>query len=207
MNHYTTDIAESPAMSVLSTACAEIGLDAGGAELVRLGENALYRIPGGIVTRIARPGQHAAAEREVRIAAWLADNDVPAVRPSAGVDQSISVVDRVVTFWEKLPPHRAGTPTEVADVLRRLNSLAPPTGFHPAETGPLRTHRLPAALTATIPVWLDSRCVGTPRSIRLAGGRSTTGTTWRCRRAVVRPSRRQLGPIRSCRRWIPRRRG
>lgn len=163
MNHDidTAESAELTVRTILTTACATAGLEAGGAELLRYGENALYRLPGGIVARIARGGQHAAAQREVRVAAWLADNDVPAVRPTTGVDQPVIVADRAVTFWDELPPHRTGTPAEVADALRRLHSLAPPAGFHLPQLDPFVRigTRIDAAtiLTTTERTWLHQR--------------------------------------------------
>ncbi|WUV60441.1 aminoglycoside phosphotransferase family protein [Amycolatopsis sp. NBC_01480] len=74
---------------MLRDACDQAGIDARGAEPIRLGENAILRLPGGIVARIARSGQHAAAAREVRIARWLADHDIPAVRALDDLGQPI----------------------------------------------------------------------------------------------------------------------
>ena len=52
---------------------------------MRLGENALYRLPGGIVARVSRVGQFAAAAREVAVARWLEANHVPAVPSQVGM--------------------------------------------------------------------------------------------------------------------------
>ena len=41
----------------LRAACAQLGLDGAHAELIRLAENAIYRLPGRLVARISRPGQ------------------------------------------------------------------------------------------------------------------------------------------------------
>jgi aminoglycoside phosphotransferase (APT) family kinase protein len=114
---------------VLADACAQAGLDPRGAQPIRLGENAIIGLPGGIVVRIARPGQLTAATREIQIARWLAEQDVPAVRAVDGIDQPVHVDGRAVTFWRELPPHQQGTPTQVAQALRRLHSLPIPTGF------------------------------------------------------------------------------
>ncbi|MET9243882.1 aminoglycoside phosphotransferase family protein [Nonomuraea sp. NPDC003709] len=110
-------------------ASRRIGLDPTDAELMRLGENALYRFPGGIVARVSRAGQLGAAAREVAVARWLEANQVPAVRAWPDVDQPIEVDGRAVTWWRELPPHRHGTAPMVATALRRLHDLPPPTGF------------------------------------------------------------------------------
>lgn len=114
---------------VLWSACAVAGLDAGRAELVRSSENAVYRLPGGVVVRIGRPGQLGPAEDEVSIARWLDGAGVPAVQVLPGVDQPVDVDGRPVTFWRELPPHAHGTPAQVAAALRRLHALPRPTTF------------------------------------------------------------------------------
>ncbi len=115
--------------TVLAEACAQAGLDFRGAKPIRLGENAIVGLPGGIVVRIARPGQFAAASREVQIARWLAEQGVPAVRVVEGITQPVHTLGRAVTFWHELPPHEHATPAQVADALRRLHELPVPTGF------------------------------------------------------------------------------
>ncbi|MGH3755148.1 MAG: phosphotransferase [Pseudonocardiaceae bacterium] len=115
---------------LLRRACDQAGIDVHGAEPIRLGENAIFRLPGGIVARIARSGQQDAARREVRIAQWLAEHDIPAVRALDDIDQPINTDGRAVTFWHELPDHHNGTPTQVAQILRRLHDL-PLTEGHP----------------------------------------------------------------------------
>ncbi|GAA3852321.1 aminoglycoside phosphotransferase family protein [Saccharothrix violaceirubra] len=133
----------------LVDACARLGLDPAEAEPVRLGENAVYRLPGGIVVRISRPGQHHAAEKEIRIARWLADHDVPAVRALDSVAQPILSGDRAATFWEELPPHRHGTPAEVAGAIRRLHDLPVPDDLPLGDLDPFvrLRDRIDSALT------------------------------------------------------------
>jgi aminoglycoside phosphotransferase (APT) family kinase protein len=114
---------------ILVAACEQVGLDADDAEAIRLGENAIFRLPEGVVVRIARPGQFAAAAKEIRVARWFTDHGVPAVRALADVEQPIAVEQRPVTFWEELPPHRHGTVVEVADALRLLHDLPLPDGL------------------------------------------------------------------------------
>lgn len=111
--------------SVLTKIVQTIGLTSDGADPIRLAENDLWRLPGQVVVRIARPGQAAAAAREVRVTRWLAEHGVPAVRP-LGIDQPVTVDGRTATFWEELPPHRAGDQSDLAPLLRRLHQLPPP---------------------------------------------------------------------------------
>jgi thiamine kinase-like enzyme len=146
--------------TVLEEAAAKAGLRAHGAEVIRLSENDLWRLPGGVVARIARPGQHAAALREVRVTRWLAQHGVPAVRPLA-IEQPVLVEDRATTFWEELPPHRPGTAAEIAPLLRQLHDLSPP-GFEIGRLDPFVRieQRLNAANTvpAADRVWLLKHC-------------------------------------------------
>ncbi|MET8004271.1 aminoglycoside phosphotransferase family protein [Nonomuraea glycinis] len=117
---------EDDTLAVLQAACLRAGLDPEGAQLVRRGENVIYRLHGRIIARIARRGQAAAADREVRIARWLEAHDVAAVRALPDVAQPIEVDGRAVTWWHELPPHRHGTALQVADQLRRLHNLPLP---------------------------------------------------------------------------------
>ncbi|WP_030542446.1 aminoglycoside phosphotransferase family protein [Streptomyces albus] len=112
--------------AVLAAACCAAGLDPSAAEPIRIAENEIWRLPGQrAIVRIARPGQWAAAVREVSVAQWLADNDVPAVR-ALPVDQPVEVSGRPVTFWEELPAHTNGTVRDVVQLLRRLHPLPVP---------------------------------------------------------------------------------
>jgi aminoglycoside phosphotransferase (APT) family kinase protein len=113
-------------LDTLMTACRQAGLDASTAELIRASENTLFRLPAGIVGRVTRPGQLAAAAKEVRVARWLRASGVPVVEPIPGVDQPQVVNDRAVTFWRELPEHTAGTLTALATLLRHLHALPTP---------------------------------------------------------------------------------
>ena len=60
------------------------GFTSDDAELLRLGENAIYRLAAApIVVRIARSGRLRRVEKELCVARWLAAADVPAVEASA----------------------------------------------------------------------------------------------------------------------------
>lgn len=117
---------ERAARDVLETACAQADYDSADATLVRLGENAIFRLPAGVIVRIARPGQLAAAGREVAVARWMERSDIPAVQVAEPDGQPFDVDGRAVTFWRELPPHENGQPVQVARALLRLHDAEPP---------------------------------------------------------------------------------
>jgi Ser/Thr protein kinase RdoA (MazF antagonist) len=119
-------------MDALQLACKQVGLDASQAELIRFAENAIYRLPSGVVARVSRPGQLATAAKELAVARWLEECGLDAVRPLHDVEQPIAVNERAVTFWHELPPHVQGSTHDVALVLRQLHRLPPPAFELPA---------------------------------------------------------------------------
>jgi aminoglycoside phosphotransferase (APT) family kinase protein len=112
-------------LRVLRLACAEAGLDAADAEPIRLGENAIFRLPRGLVARIARTGQENAARNEITVARWMAVVGVPAVE-AIDVAQPIVVEGRAVTFWREFFEQRHATIAEIAGALKQLHSRALP---------------------------------------------------------------------------------
>lgn len=110
----------------LEAAAKAVGLDTRGAEVIRLGENAIYRLPGKVVARIARAGQDAAVRKEVQVTRWLENSGVSAVRVLRDIDQPMVVEERPVTFWHELPEHEHGTVTDVGAAMRELHKLAVP---------------------------------------------------------------------------------
>ncbi|MDQ0811193.1 aminoglycoside phosphotransferase (APT) family kinase protein [Streptomyces sp. B3I7] len=114
---------------VLQEACATAGLDSRGAELLRLGSNAVYRLPSlPIVVRIARdPSLLEEMGRAVKVARWLETQDFPANRVPASVAQPLVIGGLVVTFWESVQDSEEfATVGELADLLRRLHWLEEP---------------------------------------------------------------------------------
>jgi Ser/Thr protein kinase RdoA (MazF antagonist) len=89
---------------VLRQACARAGLDGEGAELVRLGENAIFGLKSApVVVRIARSvAQEPRMERELCVARWLAAADVPGIRVLDDVDQPVVVDGYPVSFWRRV---------------------------------------------------------------------------------------------------------
>ncbi|NSC24968.1 aminoglycoside phosphotransferase family protein [Streptomyces albus subsp. chlorinus] len=119
---------EDRAREVLAAATGGPG---GGAELLSLGENAVFALDGTVV-RIGRdPRLLDRAEHELRVASWLEREGVPAVRaaePSARL-----VDDHPVTFWQRLPPAaRPATAADLAGLLRLVHALPEPPFALPA---------------------------------------------------------------------------
>lgn len=112
-------------LDALQSAASKAGIDTTTIELIRAGENHIYRLPHRIVGRVARPGEARSVERETVVARWLNANGINAVRP-IDVEQPVIIDERAVTFWEELPPHHNGTVRQVATVLKRLHSLPIP---------------------------------------------------------------------------------
>lgn len=147
---------------VLSHACKRAGIDGNGAQCLRMAENAVYRLAGGVIARVGRAGQVNAAANEVRVALWLARSGLSAARVLPGIDQPIDVDGTAVTFWHELPAHHDSENLQVAEVLRRLHGLPMPTDFTLPPLAPfvrIRA-RIAAAAAATVPAasraWLLS---------------------------------------------------
>ncbi|MEU7205475.1 aminoglycoside phosphotransferase family protein [Streptomyces sp. NPDC045470] len=121
-----TSTRAADSFALLEEVAAVVGLSSADATPIRLAENDLWRLPGKIVVRIARPGQQQAAAREVAVARWLLQHDVPAVRPLP-LNQPVVVQGRAATFWEELPPHKPGCAADLAPLLRRLHGLPRPS--------------------------------------------------------------------------------
>ena len=119
--------AESAARA-LRTAGVEVGLSTDGAQLIRLGSNAVFRLPGNVIARVARSADmFENAQKQVDVAGWLEVQHFPAVR-ALDVRQPIVAEQRVVTFWHSESDEEAYAPIgEVADLIRRLHALDEPT--------------------------------------------------------------------------------
>ncbi|MFD0495730.1 aminoglycoside phosphotransferase family protein [Streptomyces rhizosphaericus] len=123
------ELTAESAGAALREACEASGLDSSGAELVRLGSHAVYRLGSApVIIRIARdPGSLEQMEQAVRVARWLETEDFPATRVLGGVPQPSVVGGRVVTFWESAQEREEyATVEELADLLRRLHWLEEP---------------------------------------------------------------------------------
>ncbi|MBR7673206.1 phosphotransferase [Streptomyces daliensis] len=124
-----TEFTEQSAEAVLRDACSTVDLDPSGAELLRLGSNAVYRLSTApVVVRIARdPESLESMRRAVGVARWLETEDFPATRVLSGVEQPSVIRGRVVTFWENAQDaEEYARLDELADLLRRLHWLEEP---------------------------------------------------------------------------------
>lgn len=122
------------ARTALVDAANQAGLDARGAELVRIGSNAVFRFRGARVIGRVAPSEDRldSAKQEIAVARWLLDAGVPAVR-ALDIPQPLVSQRRVVTFWESASDEvEYGTTVELGTLLRQLHALTPPL--------PLPTH-------------------------------------------------------------------
>ncbi|TLQ43075.1 phosphotransferase enzyme family protein [Streptomyces marianii] len=92
------------------------------AELLALGENAVFAA-GGTVVRIGRSAELLErAERELAVSEWLEAEGVPAVR--AAEPEARLVEGHPVTMWHRLPEAvRPAQPRDLAPLLRRVHRL------------------------------------------------------------------------------------
>lgn len=119
------------AAATLEEACRAAGLRYEGAELMRLGENAIFRLAHDrLVVRIARSLDVLEdAEKEVAVASWLRDAHLPATEP-APCRQPIIARGRPVTFWKLIEDSGAkATIADLGAILRQLHALPVPASL------------------------------------------------------------------------------
>ncbi|GGT18255.1 phosphotransferase enzyme family protein [Streptomyces purpureus] len=111
---------ESRAREILAAAA----LPADGT-LLALGENAVFAA-GDLVMKVGRGAELLArAERELAVAAWLAEADVPAVRAAEAAPRLVD--GHPVTLWHRLPDAvRPTEPRDLAPLLRQVHALPAP---------------------------------------------------------------------------------
>ncbi|MGW1744111.1 phosphotransferase enzyme family protein [Streptomyces sp. NPDC002092] len=115
---------ESRARDVLAAARVLPG-PARDARLLALGENAVFA-SGGLVVKVGRDAELLdRARRELDIALWLAEADVPAVR--AAEPKPLLVEGHPVTVWHRIPDAvRPAEPRDLAELLRVVHALPTP---------------------------------------------------------------------------------
>ncbi len=155
----------SAALPVLHEACQRAGLSSDDAELLRLGENAIYRLASApVVVRIARSADRLPrVEKELCVARWLATAEVPAVRVVEEIDQPLTVNGHPVSFWHSVSGgHPVPTHLDLARLLAAFHSL-PDCPCDLADFEPLMTSESRLATAANIEPedrdFLRSRCV------------------------------------------------
>ncbi|MEU7168623.1 aminoglycoside phosphotransferase family protein [Streptomyces morookaense] len=120
-----TDVAFTEHRARTLLAASGAPLPASAAALLSLGENAVFAADG-LVAKVGRDASLLPrAERELRIAAWLQEHGVPAVRAAA---PEVLVADgHPVTLWHRLPEAvRPAGPADLAPLLRRVHALPEP---------------------------------------------------------------------------------
>ncbi|MFE6812951.1 MULTISPECIES: phosphotransferase [unclassified Streptomyces] len=115
---------EARAREILAAA----GVPVAEARLLALGENAVFAV-GDLAVKVGRDAElFERAERELALAAWLADAEVPAVR--AAEEKPRLVEGHPLTFWHRLPEAvRPAEPRDLAPLLRRIHALPEPAAF------------------------------------------------------------------------------
>ncbi|MFE3073588.1 phosphotransferase enzyme family protein [Streptomyces sp. NPDC059247] len=127
-----TGLTSRTAWRLLELACREAGLDSSGAALIRVGENALFRLAGHpVVVRIARSAEYLPrVANEVAVSRWLAAEGFPAARTVEEIGQPVVVAGHPVTFWHLIVEgNRKATYGQLGDVLRAFHALKPPAGL------------------------------------------------------------------------------
>lgn len=121
------EFSAAAATRALIAACAKAQLDASGARLIRLGENAVFQlVTRPVIVRVARTAAYLPEiQRGVEVARWLRRADFPAVRLIDDVEQPLIADGRVATFWEVLSDEYA-TVADLAVLLRQLHAMQPP---------------------------------------------------------------------------------
>lgn len=125
-----TALNHDAAFVVAEAVAARLGVEESGIELLGpIADNAVFRLPGGVVARISSPASHERAAREVRIGGWLATQGVPAVRPLEVADLPWPVEGQVVTLWHEVPDASMASTAELAELLRKLHAVPVPSDF------------------------------------------------------------------------------
>ncbi|MET8149090.1 phosphotransferase enzyme family protein [Actinoplanes sp. NPDC049668] len=109
------------------------GIDVTGAQLIKFTNNAVYTLPHAhVVVRIAASATMTAqVEKIIKVARWLDDGGVPAVR-LLDLDQPLVIDGLNITLWDKIPG--GGPPPTGADlaaILQQWHALNPPEGGLP----------------------------------------------------------------------------
>jgi aminoglycoside phosphotransferase (APT) family kinase protein len=123
---------------VLEQACETAGIDVGGARLLRVGSNAVYRLKPPVIVRVSRPGADVGqVRRTVAVARWLESVGYPAVR-AVDVNQPVTADGHLVTFWEAVSDEgdQYASTAEVAELLVKLHALTATDALRLPELAP-----------------------------------------------------------------------
>ncbi|MEU3102711.1 aminoglycoside phosphotransferase family protein [Streptomyces griseoflavus] len=126
------EFTSATATRVMVAACRASGLDDSGSELIRLGENALFRLASvPVIARIARGREWLpTARKEVAVSQWLTGEGFSAARIVEDLEQPLLIDGFPVTFWHQIfEGDRKPAYGELGAVLRDLHSLTVPAGL------------------------------------------------------------------------------
>jgi hypothetical protein len=114
--------------------CAKVGLDSSSATLVKMTNNAVFRLASApFVVRVAtsKAMRHRVA-KVVMVARWLSTNGFPSVRLAESIEQPVVAGDHIATIWD-LVEEDGPSPTgsDLGQLIRSFHELAPPTSSLP----------------------------------------------------------------------------
>jgi len=118
---------EERSREILERACGRVGINAGHhAELLRLGEHAVFRLPHQLVARVGRGPSHIeTAQREVDVSRWWSAAGIPVVEAHS-IEQPVIVSGHPVTWWAEIPgPLQRGHESAMGSILAQLHEVAP----------------------------------------------------------------------------------
>ncbi|OLF18328.1 phosphotransferase family protein [Actinophytocola xanthii] len=116
--------------AALVEVCAIAGLDPAGARLVRCTNNAVFELARHpvVVRIVASNALRHRVDKVVRVATWLAEHEVPAVRLVPGIVQPVYAGEYLATVWEAVPQGgRRPRGRDLAKLLHRLHALPEPS--------------------------------------------------------------------------------
>jgi aminoglycoside phosphotransferase (APT) family kinase protein len=141
--------------TLLAKACGRARLNADNARLLRVGSNAVFRLPAPVIVRISRRSEDIThARRTVAVAKWLESINYPAVRIIT-VDQPITIDGHAVTFWEAVSAegNEWASVADVAELLRELHKLDAPAELNLPTAAPFDK----AEMRITTNTWLADK--------------------------------------------------
>jgi len=112
-------------LSIMERAARAAGLSPEGAELLRIGENAIYRLAHNpVVLRIARSASRMeTARREICVARWLEQNGIPAIKVYEVDDQPLLIEGYPVTYWRAVSGPAGDQKPDRKDLARLLRAF------------------------------------------------------------------------------------
>lgn len=130
-----TQLDPTIAHRVMLAACQILGFDPNGSQLIRMGENALFRLPrSAVVVRIGRSFQE--LNLELSVANWLKTSGVPCSDPA--VEKVIDIDGHPVSAWKLIESDiEKPTASELGAILRLIHDLPEPVTFNLPEFQPM----------------------------------------------------------------------